>query len=170
MFGITDHWHRYEFQGRGSTHVHGFAWLDLTAAPEATIPLDSEARRALFTDLWKRHIYALNPEPGRLRAGKRTRGVYNTTTSELKNTIGQLSDVANRTQVHVCSKGYCLRYKKNAPAAAPKACRFYYPRAVGEAATNKVCPLSSSKLHLLIEMESLGIPSTSRSALLPMIL
>lgn len=138
IFGIQDYWHRYEFQGRGSTHVHGFAWIDETAAPEATISLDTEHNRALFTEFWKRHILAMNPEPGRQRAGKRTRGVYNMRSPELQNTLCQLSDSVNRTQVHVCSESYCLRCKKGAPPAAAKSCRFYFPRAVGEAETSKV--------------------------------
>jgi ATP-dependent DNA helicase PIF1 len=153
MFGIKDYWYRYEFQGRGSTHVHGFAWIDEAVAPEAFYELDDEAKRALFTALWKRHIYAINPEPGRQRAGRRTRGVYNLPSKDLQNTVEQLSDVVNRTQVHVCSDGYCQRRKKGAAADAPKECRFYFPRATGEADTNKVPPPNRSfpnRLSLIV--------------------
>lgn len=133
-----DHWYRYEFQGRGSTHVHGFAWLDSSVAPEVALPLDAEENRVLFTQLWSRHIYALNPEPGRERAAKRSRGVYNMGSTELQNSVEHLSDVVNRTQIHTCSESYCLRRKKGALPDAPKVCRFYYPRSVGLADTNKV--------------------------------
>jgi hypothetical protein len=27
-FNIVDHWHRYEWQARGSSHSHGLYWID----------------------------------------------------------------------------------------------------------------------------------------------
>lgn len=102
------------------------------------LSLETEDNRALFTELWRRHIYAVNLQPGRERAAKGSRGVYNYGSTELENTIAQLSDVVNRTQVHTCSDTYCLRHKKGAPSLSCKFCRFYFPRAVGEADTNKV--------------------------------
>jgi ATP-dependent DNA helicase PIF1 len=141
-FGITDYWFRYEFQGRGSTHVHGFAWLDPSVAPEVqTAPLNEESRRQ-FTEFWSKHVFAVNPEPNRVPPARRSRGTYNTNTADLDNTFAALSDVVNRTQKHACTEAYCLRKRKraatDAPTDLPRQCRFYFPRATGPARTNKV--------------------------------
>jgi hypothetical protein len=118
-FGIRDHWFRYEFQGRGSTHVRGFAWLDSGVAPEVqTAPLNEESRR-LFTEFWSKHVFAVNPEPNRQPPARRSKGTYNTSTTELSNTFEALSDVVNRTQKHACTEAYCLRKRKRAQTDAP---------------------------------------------------
>lgn len=44
-FGIQDYWYRYEFQGRGSTHVHGFAWGDPAGMPEAYGDITKDAEK-----------------------------------------------------------------------------------------------------------------------------
>ncbi|KAK5123451.1 hypothetical protein LTR85_002489 [Meristemomyces frigidus] len=48
-FGVTDHWFQYEFQGRGNTHVHGFAWFDPEVAPKLFGDLDEAGDRAEYT-------------------------------------------------------------------------------------------------------------------------
>jgi ATP-dependent DNA helicase PIF1 len=142
-FAITDYWHRYEFQGRGSTHVHGFAWIDPNAVPELSVPLNQDAHREAFTQFWSKHIFAINPEPDRQPPPRRSRGTYNTRTDELANSFSIVSDVVNRTQVHKCSDGYCQRKRKRddgtVAAGTPRTCRFYFPRTIGPATTNKVC-------------------------------
>lgn len=145
-FGITDYWSRYEFQGRGSTHVHGFAWLDPGGAPEVQAAPLNEVSRQEFTQFWSKHVFAVNPEPNRQPPARRSRSVYNSSTAQLANTFGQLSDVVNRTQKHACSEAYCLRKRKkaeiDAPDDLPRQCRFYFPRATGPASTNKVRVIS----------------------------
>lgn len=136
-FGIVDFWFRYEFQGRGSTHVHGFAWIDMTAAPELDVNTGDMASRQAYTSFWAHHVYAVNPEPNRQAPARRSRGVYNTSADELQNSVAHLSDVVNRTQVHACSEAYCQRRRKGAPDNAPKTCRFYFPRVTGPAVMTK---------------------------------
>lgn len=140
-FGVTDAWFRYEFQGRGSTHVHGFAWIDPTVAPEIMANIQEAIGREQFTEFWSKHVFAVNPDLQRQPPARRSRGTYNTSSSELENKMGPLSDVVNRTQVHACSESYCKRKRKRGEgdvADLPKACRFHFPRSVGPASTNKV--------------------------------
>lgn len=44
MFNVTDHWYRFEWQQRGSSHIHGFLWL--TDAPKPSV-VTAEFRDAL---------------------------------------------------------------------------------------------------------------------------
>jgi ATP-dependent DNA helicase PIF1 len=142
-FGIKDSWFRYEFQGRGSTHVHGFAWIDPAVAPALSANIDTEAGRHEFTQFWSHHVYAVNPDLDRQPPARRSRGVYNMSPNELENKKGQLSDVINRTQIHACSDAYCIRKRKRVEGQAdttdlPRVCRFHFPRPTGPANTSKV--------------------------------
>lgn len=140
-FGVIDSWFRYEFQGRGSTHVHGFAWTDPAVAPEIIANIKEEAGREQFTQFWSKHVFAVNPDLHRQPPARRSRGTYNTAPSELRNKMGPLSDVVNRTQVHACSDAYCMRKRKRGEgdvADLPRVCRFHFPRAIGPANTSKV--------------------------------
>ncbi|KAI3934810.1 hypothetical protein MKW98_026218 [Papaver atlanticum] len=42
-FKVVDHWYRFEWQSRGSGHVHGFLWLEDRSDP-SRIATDEEAR------------------------------------------------------------------------------------------------------------------------------
>lgn len=57
-FGVVDFWNRVEWQGRGSSHSHGFLWL------REAVPIDreSEEARQVFADYWGISVTALNPE------------------------------------------------------------------------------------------------------------
>ena len=58
QLGIADHWIRYEWQHRGSGHVHCLFWT------ESGPPLDllTDKQRATFADYWGQRITAQNPD------------------------------------------------------------------------------------------------------------
>ncbi|KAM4067753.1 ATP-dependent DNA helicase PIF1 [Hirsutella rhossiliensis] len=61
-FNITDYWFRYEWQARGSTHVHGLYWVRDTPKPDMST-LEGKAEFARF---WAPYVSAINPEPLRV--------------------------------------------------------------------------------------------------------
>lgn len=88
--------------------------------------IEDEDRRSDFTDVWRRHLFAINPEPQRT-AAQTDRGAISLG-SEISNTLRDLSDVINRVQRYKCSE-YCQRRKKNQRANDPTTfCRFHFPR------------------------------------------
>jgi ATP-dependent DNA helicase PIF1 len=74
LLGVEQFWYRYEWQERGSGHIHGFLWLrdapdqdeidfDLLKNPDAIIPDEQEEKMKSFTDYWDQIITASNPFP-----------------------------------------------------------------------------------------------------------
>jgi ATP-dependent DNA helicase PIF1 len=57
-FPSDDYWYRYEWQGRGSSHTHGFLWVNI--APIAD--MSSAESRVAFVNFWKNYITAFNPD------------------------------------------------------------------------------------------------------------
>lgn len=74
-FGVTDSWFRYEFQGRGSTHVHGFAWIDPAIVPEVMGNLQEQVSREEFAQFWSKHVFAVNPDLQRQPPARREEAV-----------------------------------------------------------------------------------------------
>ncbi len=118
-FNIIDFWYQYEWQGRGSTHVHMFLWIE--ALPEFN--MEVEADRQLFVTLFGSHIAARNPTPERPGAPHPI-GAIRTSSDELSNDQSTLSDIINRIQHHECGPIYCKRKKKGA-SDGPRECRFF---------------------------------------------
>jgi ATP-dependent DNA helicase PIF1 len=56
--GVTDHWIRYEWQHRGSGHLHCLFWT------ESSPPLDplTDEQRAIFAEYWGQRITAWTPD------------------------------------------------------------------------------------------------------------
>jgi helitron helicase-like protein/uncharacterized protein DUF6570/PIF1-like helicase len=120
-FKIRDYWFRYEWQGRGSTHVHGVYWVQL--APDSE-QLDSAQLRDAFARFWGIHIIAINPEPSRQPPTHTERPVMQYSPEEQQNTLEQLSALVNRVQRHVCSDCYCRRMNR---VTKQIECRFHFP-------------------------------------------
>ena len=116
--GATDHWFRYEWQHRGSGHVHCLLWT-----PDGP-PLDpeTEKERDSFACYWGGRTTAANPDPHR---PPDLRNPASLPPSDVANTPDQFAALLNRLQQHTCSPAYCLRTKKGEAAAR---CRFFYPR------------------------------------------
>jgi hypothetical protein len=121
--GITDHWIRYEWQHRGSGHIHCLLWT------ESGPPLDplTDEQRATFAEYWGQQITAWNPDQLRLPDARNPASLA---PSDVTNTSDQFTALLNRLQLHsTCRPSYCLRTKKGDPT--PR-CRFFYPRPLAD--------------------------------------
>ncbi|KAH0499426.1 hypothetical protein TgHK011_006624 [Trichoderma gracile] len=119
---ITEFWYRYEWQARGSTHVHGLYWTDSSPVVDTSSGADCEA----FAEHWGQFASALNPQPER----ENPRGEGNPLAQRQQEpTFQLLSDIINTVQVHKCSETYCLRRRRlaNGRLTESKVCRFYFP-------------------------------------------
>lgn len=127
LFDVTDHWYRFEWQARGSSHVHGLIW-SRTAPSAQTIDdaLPESADR--FVCFWQRHMSAINPGAHWPPASRHPASL---TRADLSFSPKELAELLNRIQRHtVCSDTYCLRRPKGSNADTPKVCRFRYPKPV----------------------------------------
>ncbi|KAF2706209.1 hypothetical protein K504DRAFT_386012, partial [Pleomassaria siparia CBS 279.74] len=128
-FNVTDSWHRYEWQARGSTHNHGLFWSD--GAPDPDAHLFSPELKQQLADFWGIHIAAINPEPARgHQQAYEERSPMSIIGKDMPNTFKVLSELANRLQLHVHSDTYCMRVVKGTRQGnhqRPKECRFYMP-------------------------------------------
>lgn len=66
--------------------------------------MDNDNGRNDFTNVWRRYLFAINPELQRT-AAQANRGAISLG-SEISNTLRNLSDVINRVQRYKCSE-YC---------------------------------------------------------------
>ena len=145
-FQVKDYWNRYEWQGRGSTHNHGFVWCK----GETPAILDTVESLEEFARFWGVLVTAINPQPG-YQVGPDERSPIALPFTEQENSFLHLSSIINRVQRHKCTEQYCLTRKKpveptvqenseqpsnpaaeqpaNPPAQQPseKVCRFYFP-------------------------------------------
>jgi len=110
-FGITDDWHRLEFQGRGSGHDHGLAWVQGGIVPDLT----SEQSRREFSELHGLHVSAMNPELNRA-ANQGEANILTTTIGEDEEpTFDALSRVVNRVITAISLFGFVLFAAEEAP-------------------------------------------------------
>jgi hypothetical protein len=114
FLGYDDFWWRFEWQLRGSGHLHCLFWIK--TAP--TMKVDTDEMRALFAQYWGERITAWNPDAMNPVAIQ---------PHDVVNTADQFAAFVNRFQVHTqCKPSYCLRAKKN--SSEPPKCRFFFPR------------------------------------------
>jgi ATP-dependent DNA helicase PIF1 len=117
--GVTDHWIRYEWQYRGSGHLHCLFWTE--SAP----PLDplTDKQRTMFAEYWGQQVTAWNPDQLRHPDARNPASLAPT---DVENTADQFVAFLNRLQLHSkCSLSYCLQTKKG---GGEPSCRFFYPR------------------------------------------
>ena len=136
ILGATDYWFRYEWQHRGSPHVHGIAWFKdapdveklltpnedfdpIAAAEQITAYADglvSTMNPAIAED-------GSNPEaapPPKIKPQHACNKPY----AEVNDFNMDLVDLISTCQRHTrCSAAYCLRMKKG-----KQECRFGYPK------------------------------------------
>ena len=119
FLGYADEWSRYEWQARGSGHLHCLFWIP--SAP----PLDvaTAEARAQFAHYWGVKITAWNPDPLRPPDARNPASLPR---MEVANTADQFAAFLNRLQLHSCRAPHCLRPKKG--SEAPASCRFFFPR------------------------------------------
>jgi ATP-dependent DNA helicase PIF1 len=159
LLGVKHYWYRYEWQERGSGHIHGFLWLKNAPNPneidwdhakraDAIISDDQEQKISAFIDFWKHLISAWNPFPredenspllGTHPCAKRPEDMtYNK---------AELSELLNWVQRHTkCQPGYCQVKRKVPGQDDPKiCCRFDFPKDTMERATYGVD--SKNRVH-----------------------
>jgi hypothetical protein len=121
-FKIKDYWWRYEWQHRGSSHIHGFLWLE--DAPDIEkLDLTKAEDVEGFIDFWDPIVSTMNPAhtcpPAEVHPSAQ---LFN----DLKDTKRELAQLLNRFQRHTkCSRGYCLRKDKH---TGQPVCRFHFPK------------------------------------------
>ena len=119
IFEVKDYWYRFEWQDRGSGHMHGFLWLEGPPPVKTRTP---EQRQAIAT-YWADIVTAVNP----FRTLPFGRNPASLMFSERQNSEKHLADCLNRYQRHsICTPGYCLRKVKG---SEDMRCRFYFPQA-----------------------------------------
>ena len=123
-----DYWLRFEYQHRGSPHVHGVAWLE--DAPDVEKVLASGNTSSLITFINKT-VTTINPAvlPDGSNVSdaplpKTNPHVCNKAYSEVEDHHQDLCDLIATCQRHTrCSAAYCLRTKHGV-----QQCRFGYPK------------------------------------------
>ena len=127
-FKITDYWYRYEWQHRGSSHIHAFFWLRDAPNVEDLDLEDPESVQA-FIQFWDPLVSTLNPS---ITEPKATIHPSAQLPNTLTYTQRELAQLLNRVQRHTKCTSYCLRRPKGSPADAPLVCRFKYPKELSD--------------------------------------
>ncbi|KAK3911829.1 ATP-dependent DNA helicase [Frankliniella fusca] len=115
-FQVKDYWYRYEYQHRGTIHLHGLIWL----ADSPDINEVDESKQAEIIKYFNNLVSCNNPDPNVTidtihPCQKRLMEV-----GDLDNDYAQL---VNCVQRHTkCRKGYCLKEKNGVVK-----CRFKFP-------------------------------------------
>ena len=145
VLGACDYWFRFEWQHRGSPHVHGVAWFkDAPNVEELLAATDDEgliAAAEQITAYVDRLVSTMNPGiavdgSDADAAPSRTANpnhVCNKPYSEVEDFQMDLVELIATCQRHTrCSAAYCLRKKKGSDE---EECRFGYPKQLQEATT-----------------------------------
>ena len=111
---LAHHWFRYEWQFRGSGHIHGFLWF--VGAPDiSTLDIDVIEDRERIRVYFGEEIVR-----GRVTLANQPPAVVNPVSHALPFDMSDagiekdLTELVNRVQQHSCSC-YCLRPKKKSP-------------------------------------------------------
>ncbi|XP_055329698.1 uncharacterized protein LOC129582250 [Paramacrobiotus metropolitanus] len=119
---IEDYWYRYEFQHRGSVHLHGLLWL--TGAPDtAKLNQMSPAERQKVVDYFDQLVTCVSPDlhciPSNVHPSFQK-------LSEITDERKDYASLVNRLQRHTeCKKGACIQ-KKN----GVEQCRYGFPKEI----------------------------------------
>ena len=134
VLGATDFWYRFEWQHRGSPHVHGLAWLP--DAPDVEqILASSDSSSHVTTESLIQHVDKIvsTVNPAVLPDGsnvdeapppKTHPHICNKPYAEVEDFDQDLADLIATCQRHTrCSAAYCLRTRDG-----QQKCRFGYPK------------------------------------------
>jgi len=122
---VVDYWWRFEWQHRGSSHIHGFLWLR-HAPPVEDLKLDDDQSVHQFVTFWDRLVSTWNPMPTHRPAPIHPSSRPFTTLSD---TQQELVELINRVQRHAKCSSYCLRRDKT---TREEVCRFRFPQDLRE--------------------------------------
>jgi ATP-dependent DNA helicase PIF1 len=144
LLGITHFWYRFEWQERGSGHIHGFLWLkdapdanevewDLLKREDVVIPDEQSVEMCLFVDIVIESLPLQSPIP-RVDDNIPLLGEHPCSLPRyaLRNTKQELADLLNWTERHTqCMPGQdtaLLKERKVRGHDEPQVfCRFDYP-------------------------------------------
>ncbi|KID80837.1 ATP-dependent DNA helicase PIF1 [Metarhizium guizhouense ARSEF 977] len=127
FLGLDDYWFRYEWQARGTGHIHCIIWMRDSPAMGARTPEQREA----FAQYWNKKVTAVNPNPNSTRPAD-ARNPASLPFIHICNTDEQVAIFMNRFQMHArCAPGRCLRKNKTTDVVE---CRFFFPRELQERA------------------------------------
>src|SRR5579859_7160680 len=124
-FEFVDHWYRYEWQHRGSGHVHGFLWLRNGPDLDKKDINNPEHCREL-AQFFSNKVFAHSPIPNLERPAVNPCRLSGPV--EGKDNRTDVAELLNRCQRHSkCAELYCVQYNKRHRA---KMCRFGFPKPV----------------------------------------
>ena len=108
-FKIKDYWWRYEWQHCGSSHIHGFFWMEGAPSVDALDRDDVESVQA-FLHFWDQHVSTWHPDKDCPPAAiDPSAELFN----GLQDTKKELAEMLNHLQHHTkCAPGYCECKKK----------------------------------------------------------
>ncbi len=126
-----DYWLRFEYQHRGSPHVHGVAWLQDAPDVEKVLASDDPTCQQELIKHINRTVSTINPAvlPDGSNVSdaplpKTNPHVCNKRYSEVEDHHQDLNDLIATCQRHTrCSAAYCLKTKNGI-----QTCRFGYPK------------------------------------------
>ena len=130
---LSDYWFRFEWQHRGSLHVHGLAWMP--NAPDA-----QQADPQTIQNFWNRYVSTWNPA---MQPGDDPEHFFwhvqqhpcNVPYANIQNLPRDLQDLVNLVQKHTqCSVNYCLRTDAN----GVQRCRFGFPKPLQPETTDNI--------------------------------
>ena len=150
IFNVSDYWYRYEWQHRGSCHLHGILWLsdapnvenvqifkDNQMIDNSDLEDQSNPNQREYTDeafeimrYFDVHCSAINPNAPIDKLVREVDSSQHPSRRRFSdvdkgNLLYDLSDLLNNFQRHTKCGDYCYRYKGTDPI--PK-CRFKFPR------------------------------------------
>ena len=147
---VSEYWLRFEWQYRGSPHVHGLAWIsNAPDVQEAFSSSGSEEMRAVVKRFIDSVVSTVNPallpDGSNLSEAPPPQvqpHVCNKAYCEVDNLQQDLVHLVATCQRHTrCSSAYCLRQKKG-----QQSCRFGYPKPLQEQTTIEVDEIGDPEL------------------------
>ena len=133
VLGVTDYWLRFEWQHRGSPHVHGLAWLPNAPDMEQLLssPDTSDAAKEEITKFADSIVTTLNPAVlpdgsniDDAPSPKTDPHICNQVYGDIQDLDKDLIDLVATCQHHTrCSAAYCLRTRNG-----QQECWFGYPK------------------------------------------
>jgi hypothetical protein len=134
VLGATDYWFRFEWQHRGSPHVHGLAWLpdapdinQILSSSDANSTATTEALLQYVDNVVSTTNPAVLPDGSNVDEApppKTNPHICNLPYLEVEDFDQDLTDLIATCQRHTrCSAAYCLRTHNG-----QQKCRFGYPK------------------------------------------
>lgn len=126
VLGVEDFWFRFEWQHRGSPHLHGVLWLKDCPLPD--VETLTEEHKVAIVDYFKNMCVAINPiSPDNLPESHPSRKTF--TDIPERERLEDLGHLINRFQRHTQCGRHCLRESGRDRRLK---CRFDFPKPLQE--------------------------------------